>query len=142
MCLNTFRGLLLVVLAACTSVGPGLGADVLTYHNDNARTGLNSLEATLTPVNVNAGSFGLIRNLPVDGAVFAQPLYVSNAQVFSGGQSQGLHNLVIVATEHDSVYAFDADSGALYWQASMLGSGEVPSDGLGCSDLPTENGIT
>jgi hypothetical protein len=64
--MNTFRGLLLVVLAACTSVGPGLGADVLTYHNDNARTGLNSLEATLTPFNVNAGSFGLIRNLPVD----------------------------------------------------------------------------
>jgi hypothetical protein len=142
MRMNTFKGLLLVVLATCASIGSGFGADVLTYHNDNARTGLNSLEATLTPFNVNAGSFGLIRNLPVDGAVFAQPLYVSNAQVFSGGQSQGLHNLVIVATEHDSVYAFDADTGALYWQASMLGPGEVPSDGLGCSDLPTENGIT
>jgi hypothetical protein len=140
--MKTFRAALVTIFACCALAGPGFGTDVLTYHNDNARTGLNSQEATLTPINVNARSFGLIRNLPVDGAVFAQPLYVSNAQVVSGGQSQGFHNLLIVATEHDSVYAFDADSGARYWQVSMLGSGEVPSDGLGCSDLPTENGIT
>jgi hypothetical protein len=66
---------------------------------------------------------------------------------------QGIHNLVIVATEHDSVYAFDADSGALYWQASMLGAGEVPSDprsnfnggnlnGGFCTDLVPEIGVT
>jgi hypothetical protein len=140
--MKTFRTALVIVFACSALAGRGLCTDVLTYHNDNARTGWNSQEATLTPHNVNAQSFGLIRNLPVDGAVFAQPLYVSNAQVFSAGQSQGVHNLVIVVTEHDSVYAFDADSGSLYWRVSMLGSGEIPSDGLGCADLPTENGIT
>ncbi len=114
---------------------------MLTHHNDNAGTGLNSAETTLTPQNVNANSFGLIRNLPVDGAVFAQPLYVSNTQVISAGQSQGFHNLVIVATENDSVYAFDADSGALYWQVSLLGAGEVPF-AEGCPDGPAVIGIT
>ena len=104
----------------------GFAADVLTYHNDNARTGLNPAETILTPQNVNANGFGLIGNLPVDGQVYAQPLYASNVPIFSAGQSQGLHNLLIVATEHDSVYAFDADSGTLYWQVSMLGAGEVP----------------
>jgi hypothetical protein len=136
------RGHLLIIFACFALHHLVYAVDVLTYHNDNARTGLNFQEATLTPRNVNPNSFGLIRNLPVDGAVFAQPLYVSNAQIISGGQSRGFHNLVIVVTEHDSVYAFDADSGVLYWQVSMLGAGEVPSDGLGCADLPTENGIT
>lgn len=132
-----------VILLSCLALShPVFAVDVLTYHNDNARTGLNSEEATLTPQNVNANSFGLLRNLLVDGAVFAQPLYVSNAQVISGGLAQGPHNLLIVVTEHDTVYAFDADSGELYWHVSMLGAGEVPSDGLGCADLPTENGIT
>jgi FG-GAP-like repeat len=140
--MNISRAHLFVVFACCLLSGHGFAVDVLTYHNDNARTGLNSQEATLTPLNVNSNSFGLIRNLPVDGAVFAQPLYVSNAEVSSGGQSKGSHNLLIVATEHDSVFAFDADSGTLYWQVSLLGTGEVPSDGLGCSDLPTENGVT
>jgi FG-GAP-like repeat len=140
--MSIFRGQLLIVFACCAFSGSGFAVDVLTYHNDNARTGLNSEEPILTLQNVNVNSFGLIRNLPVDGAVFAQPLYVSNAQVISAGQSQGPHNLIIVATEHDSVYAFDADSGTLYWQVSMLGTGEVPSDGRGCADLPTENGVT
>jgi VCBS repeat protein len=140
--MKTLRAALIIVFACCALVGSLHSTDVLTYHNDNARTGWNSQEATLTLLNVNAQSFGLIRNLSVDGAVFAQPLHVSNVQVFSNGQAQGVHNLVIVVTEHDSVYAFDADSGALYWHVSMLGSAEIPSDGLGCSDLPTENGIT
>jgi hypothetical protein len=140
--MSSLRDPLAIFFACCAMSVHGFATDVLTYHNDNARTGWNSQEATLTPLNVNAHSFGLIRNLSVDGAVFAQPLYVSNAQVVAGGQFQGFHNLVIVVTEHDSVYAFDADSGMLYWRVSMLGTGEVPSDGLGCSDLPTENGIT
>jgi hypothetical protein len=140
--MNTYRRYFVLVLGCYALSTAGFAADVLTYHNDNARTGLNSSETTLTPLNVNASSFGLIRNLPVDGAVYAQPLYVSNAQVFSAGQSQGNHNLLIVATEHDSVYAFDADSGTLYWQVSVLGAGEVPSDSLGCSDLTPEIGIT
>jgi hypothetical protein len=140
--MNIFRGSVAIFFACCVLSVHGFATDVLTYHNDNTRTGWNSQEATLTPLNVNADTFGLIRNLPVDGAVFAQPLYVSNAQVVTGGQFQGFHNLLIVVTEHDSVYAFDADSGVLYWRVSILGTGEVPSDGLGCSDLLTENGIT
>src|ERR1700730_1979940 len=84
--------------------------DVLTYHNNNARTGLNSSETTLTPSSVKT-SFKLMRNLSVDGTVFAQPLYVSGAPISAAGQGLHLHNVLIVATEHDSVYAFDADSG-------------------------------
>jgi hypothetical protein len=136
------RGYWLVMFLCWIFNSHSFAADVLTFHNDNAQTGLNSQEATLTPRNVNATSFGLIRNLSVDGAVFAQTLFVSNAQVISAGRSLGLHDLIIVATEHDSVYAFDADSGVLYWQSSLLGAGEVPSDGRGCADLPTENGVT
>jgi hypothetical protein len=117
-------------------------ADVLTYHNDNARTGWNANEVILTPSNVNANSFGLRFNLLVDGKVDAQPLYVSNAAVFSGITSLGNHNLLIVATEHDSVYAFDADTGTLYWHASLVGSGETPSDDRGCNQVTPEIGVT
>jgi hypothetical protein len=140
--MNIFKGPSIIVFVCYALSVRSLGADVLTYHNDNAHTGLNSEEITLTPQNVKASSFGLVRNLPVDGAVFAQTLCVSNVQVSSGAQPQGVHNLLIVATEHDSVYAFDADSGVLYWQVSLLGAGEVPSDGRGCADLPGENGVT
>jgi FG-GAP-like repeat/PQQ-like domain len=121
---------------------PGIAADVLTYHNDNARTGWNPSEVILTPSNVNASSFGLKFNLPVDGKVDAQPLYVSNNPVFSGGNSLGNRDLVIVATEHDTVYAFDADTGVLYWRASLLGTGETPSDNRGCGQVTPEIGIT
>src|SRR5579863_1578120 len=80
---------------------------VLTYHNDNARDGLNARETTLTPANVNSTQFGKIGFLGVDGLVDAQPLYVGSLSI--GGTT---HNVLYVATEHDSVYAFDADSGA------------------------------
>ena len=136
------RGHFIIVLAGYALSFPSFAMDVLTYHNDNARTGLNASETTLTPKNVNASSFGLIRSLAVDGQVYAQPLYVSSAQVFSAGQSQGSHNLLIVATENDSVYAFDADSGTPYWKVSTLAANEVPSDSRGCSDLTPEVGIT
>ena len=119
-----------------------LSTDVLTYHNDNARTGWNPNEVVLTPANVNASTFGLKHNLLVDGKVDAQPLYVSNAAVFSGGSPQGNHNLVIVATEHDSLYAFDADTAALYWKTSLLLPGETPSDDRGCDQITPEIGVT
>jgi hypothetical protein len=90
-----------------------IATDVLTYHNDNARTGWNPNEIILTPANVNPNAFGLIFNLGVDGKVDAQPLYVSNALVYKNGILQGNRNLVIVATEHESLYAFDADTGVL-----------------------------
>src|ERR1700756_1565946 len=116
--------------------------DVLTYHNDNARTGWNPNEAILTPSNVKSSSFGLLFNLLVDGKVDAQPLYASNATVFSGTTFLGNHNLVVVATEHNSVYAFDADTGALYWHASLVGPGETPSDDRGCNQVVPEIGVT
>ena len=140
--MTVVRHPLTTILAFCFLSSTGLAVDVLTGRYNNARTSWNASETTLTPANVNASSFGLIMNLPVDGQVYAQQLYVSSAQVYSGGQLQGTHNLVIVATEHDSLYAFDADSGTLYWQSSMLGSGEVPSDSRNCSDLTPEIGIT
>src|SRR6516165_2737476 len=86
----------LPLLIACLILSSrGFAADVLTYHNDNSRTGLNPAETILTPLNVHANTFGLIRNLPVDGQVYAQPLYASNVPVFSGGQSLGPRNLLI-----------------------------------------------
>ena len=126
---------LAAVLLAASRV---LATDVLTYHNNNARTGLNDRETILTPVNVNQGSFGLLFNLSVDGKVDAQPLYISSVPIHGLGRK----NVVIVATEHDSVYAFDADSGAPYWHVSLLVGNEVPSDNRGCDQVTPEIGIT
>lgn len=120
----------------------GNAADVLTYHNDNARTGWNPHELVLTPSNVNARSFGLKTILQVDGKVDAQPLYVSNTPVYRGGTLVGNRDLVIVATEHDSVYAFDAGTGTLYWHAVLLNTGETTSDPRGCDQVVPEIGIT
>ncbi len=112
--------------------------DVLTYHNNNARTGLNSSETTLTLSNVNSTSFGKLFTLTVDGLVDAEPLYLSGVPI----TGSGTHNLLIVATEHDSVYAFDADTGAAIWQISTLGSGETTSDDRNCGQVTPEIGIT
>ena len=112
--------------------------DVTTYHNDNARTGQNLSETILTPTNVNVTGFGKLFVISVDGKVDAQPLYLA-AVTFPG---QGTHNALYVVTEHDSVYAFDADTGAQLWRVSMLKSGETPSDGLNCGQVTPEIGIT
>src|SRR5215472_18548950 len=79
--------------------------DVLTYHNDNARTGQNLSETILNLANVNSSSFGLLFTVPADGKVDAQPLYASNVAI----PGQGTHNVLIVASENDSLYAYDAD---------------------------------
>ena len=96
-------------------------ADVLTYHNDNARTGQQLNETALTPANVNSSTFGKLFVISVDGKVDAQPLYA--AAVTVGGSVHSVHNVLIVATEHASVYAFDADTGSALWHDTMLLSG-------------------
>jgi hypothetical protein len=95
-------------LAAFWANSSGAQVSVLTWHNDNARTGLNANETILTPANVNSNGFGKVFAQPVDGPIYAQPLYVPNLTI----SNKGIHNTVIVATQHDSVYAFDADSDA------------------------------
>jgi len=116
---------------------PVTGTDVLTYKYDLSRSGLNPTESVLTPANVAPASFGLLRVLSVDGKVDAQPLYVSKLSIAGAP-----HNAVIVATEHDSVYAFDSDTGASLWQVSLLGNGEGLSDTHGCGQVTPEIGIT
>jgi outer membrane protein assembly factor BamB len=112
--------------------------EVLTWHNDNARTGQNLGETFLTPANVNSTTFGKVGFLPVEGKVDAQPLFVANVPV----SGRGTRNVLYVATEHDSVYAFDADTGTVFWQVSLLGAGEVPSDDHGVDAVTPEIGIT
>jgi uncharacterized protein (TIGR03437 family) len=111
---------------------------VLTWHNDNARTGQNLQETTLTPANVKASTFGRLFTIPVDGKVDAQPLYVPSLAI----SGKGSHNVLYVVTEHDSAYAFDADTGALLWQVSLLGASESTSDSRNCSQVVPEIGIT
>jgi PQQ enzyme repeat len=112
--------------------------DVVTFHNDTARTGQNTTETLLTPVNVNSTQFGRLGVYSTDGLVDVQPLYVGSVAVPHSGK----HNLLIVATEHGSVYAFDADTGATIWRSSTLGPGETPSDDLQCGAVTPEIGVT
>lgn len=116
---------------------PASPTDVVTYKNDVGRTGQNLTESILTPANVTAATFGLLGNLSVDGKVDAQPLYLS--QLTLGGAA---HNVVFAATEADSVYAFDSDTGTALWHVSLLGSGETLSDDHGCYQLTPNIGIT
>jgi hypothetical protein len=111
--------------------------NVLTYHNDVARTGQNLSESTLTTANVKSASFGLVGNLSVDAGVDAEPLYVSNLTL-----AGGVRNVVYVVTENDSVYAFDADTFAQLWHVSVLGANETASDNRGCNQVSPIIGIT
>jgi len=113
------------------------GVDVVTYHNDIARTAQNLNETFLTPASVNAAAFGRTGFLSVDGKVDAQPLYLSNVRI--GGFAR---NVLFVATDHDTVYAFDADTGARLWGVSLLGSGETTSDTRSCGQVTPEIGVT
>jgi hypothetical protein len=112
--------------------------DVLPYHNDNGRTGQTLHEEILTPANVNAAHFGKLWVLDVDGKVDAQPLYAAGVPI----PGKGLRNVLFVATEHDSVYAFDADSTNVFWRVSLLGAGETPSDSRNCFQVMPEIGVT
>ncbi|WP_244197580.1 PQQ-binding-like beta-propeller repeat protein [Caballeronia ptereochthonis] len=119
-----------------TTTARSFPTDVLMHHNDLSRSGQMLAETTLTLANVNASSFGKLRVLPTDGRVDAQPLHVTSLSV--GGV---LHDVVYVATEHGSLYAFDADTGAQLWQRSLMGAGEAPTT-TACQDLSPEIGIT
>src|SRR5579884_894691 len=118
---------------------------VLTYQYDNTRAGANTREAVLTPANVNPASFGKLFAHVVDGEVYAQPLYLPNVTV----PGRGAHNVVYIATEHDSVYAFDADNAAgsnasPLWSVSFLGPGvtTMPATDTSCGQITPEIGIT
>jgi hypothetical protein len=133
-------GLTAAALSWMCSTSLHAQVSVTTYHNDNARTGQNLQETTLTPANVNSAQFGKLFTITVDGAVYAQPLYLSNVSI--GGAT---HNVVYVATQHDSVYAIDADTGRIYWQKSLIpagGSSASSGTDLNCGDIATEVGIT
>jgi hypothetical protein len=128
---------------------PALGqANVLTYHNDNARTGQNLNETLLTRTNVNSSAFGKLGSYNVDGYVYAQPLYVSSLPI----PGQGVRNAVFIATEHNTVYAFDADGNTgpthgLLWQTNLGISAATPNNDFGnryqpYPDIRPEVGIT
>jgi hypothetical protein len=112
--------------------------NVLTYHNDLSRTGQNLAETILTPTNVNSTTFGKLFLTTLDGKVDAQPLYVSGLSI----PNQGTHNVLIVATENDSLYVLDADTGVTLWHVSLLETGETPSDDRDCSQVTPQIGIT
>lgn len=132
--------LLLLTLAAAASAQP----IVATAQYDNQRTGANPAETTLTPRNVNPRRFGKLFVVPVDGDVYAQPLYVPNLDI----PGKGVHNVVFIATEHDSVYAIDAagQPAAPLWQVSFINPGAgvnpVAERDMGCPFISPEVGIT
>ena len=142
----------IIVLFALVTFAPAPGSDlpkvsVTTYHNGIARQGVNAAETILTPKNVNAKKFGKLFSQGVDGSVYAQPLYVSDLYI----PGRGLHNVVFIATEHGSVYAFDADgnkgtNAAPIWKASFVdansGISTISSDDVACGDIVPEIGIT
>jgi outer membrane protein assembly factor BamB len=128
---------LVLIFSVCVGARPAFAQDVLTYHNSNARTGMNNKETILTTSNVSAATFGKLFKLPADGLVDAEPLFLSAVSV--GGVT---HNLVIVASEHGTVYAYNADTGASVWHVTTLKAGETTSDNRGCSQVTPEIGIT
>ena len=130
------RVFLFVALGLPTVAFPA--ANVLTWHNDLARTGQNLRETQLTPANVNSTNFGKLFQIDVVGKVDPQPLIVSNVTI----PNRGVHNVVIIATEHDTVYCCDADHGTILWRRTMLKPGETPSDPRNCDQVIPEIGIT
>ena len=142
--IRNFLQVVFIMLVAAPTFGQ---TSVLTQHNDNARTGQNTSETILNTANVNVNQFGKLFAMPADGQVYAQPLYVPGVTI-----NGGVHNVVIIATENDSVYAYDADSsGAPLWKASMVdaahgaGTGETALNSAtttGCTDTQPKVGIT
>ena len=122
----------------------GTAVDVVTYHYDNLRTGQNLTETQLTATaNVQQAKFGLLGSLVVDGHVDAQPLYLSKLPI----PNKGTKNVVYVVTEHNSVYAFDADTvsgntSTILWKTSVMAPGESTGDDRNCGQVTPEIGVT
>ena len=147
---GTLLSALMVLAVAPVSLAQS-PIDVTTWRYDTTHAGQNTAETTLTPSNVASGTFGKLFSQAVDGYVYAQPLYVNGITMNDGL----VHNVLIVATEHDSLYAFDADTNGganaqPIWQVSLLepdhgaatGATTIPSTDLGTKDLVPEIGVT
>jgi hypothetical protein len=130
-------------LALCIlTLGLGTEGQMLTSQYDNARSGTNLNETNLTPGNVNPQHLGKVFTLPVDGDIYAQPLILGGVEI----PGKGRHDVLFVATEHDSVYAFDAygNPKSPLWQVSFLRDGvtTVPARDANCPFIAPEIGIT
>ena len=123
--------------AASTGAGQTTAFNVLTYHDNNERTGWDDRETRLRPATVNVHQFGKIGFFPVDGKVDAQPLYVS--AVRSHGQAVPV---LYVATEADRLYALNARTGATLWEDTLLKAGETPSNDRHCNQVRPTIGVT
>src|SRR5215471_19748095 len=109
-----------IVFSATPTPSLASAIPVVTYHYNNTRTGANTSETVLTPTNVNVSHFKKLFSLPVDGGIYAQPLYVPNVAI-----TGRLYNVVYVATRNNSVYAFNADNGTRLWSRN-LGPAQPP----------------
>jgi fibronectin type 3 domain-containing protein len=122
-----------------------LSVNVTTYHYNNAETGANTNETALTLANVNTSSFGKVASMTVDGQIYGQPLIMTGVAMANG---QGTHDIVLVTTESDDVYAFDAygnnPTQGYLWHTSLLQAGEttVPETDYGTTDITPQLGIT
>src|SRR5215469_10790130 len=142
---RTLRAAIPVMLVLTASFSVGAQKNVTTNLYNNQRTGVNSNETVLTLSNVNSTNFGKLFSQSVDGDIFAQPLYVANVTI-----KGAVHNVIYVATEHDSVYAFDADSNTgsnaqPLWHTSFISPPAVTtvsSSSISCTDIQPEYGIT
>jgi outer membrane protein assembly factor BamB len=138
--MRTSASLLLILCLLCgASVYSHAQVDVLTQHNDNARTGANLLETTLTPGNVNKTQFGMLFKRVVDDQLYTQPLVATGIQV-----DGGTRDIVYVTTVNNSVYAFDANDGEAalpIWHVNFGTPADVHSANFGCLDINGKMGI-
>src|ERR1700730_9334094 len=106
---NRWSKITAIGISVIASLSVAAQVNVTTWHNDLSRTGANAQETILTTGNVNVANFGKLYSVPVDGQVYAQPLYLTGVSI-----AGGTHNVLYAATQHDSVYAIEADSGTIY----------------------------